>query len=199
MRLMAMKPTCAGSREHRNQPRLALSPSQLQPGRRHPPNLQVVETCQEPDPKAPVSPPGDFAQCGEALAGAAGCGGQRHLRDISGKLHLRGAGTVGENLQRCDHLRAKPSCTQRTGEHASLQSINRQPGNRQPVNRHPVNRQPANRQPLNRQPVNKQTLLLPLPRLLRSWNLSSNLRVYIPNQSRCESKCRDSNEGASKT
>ena len=79
---------------------------------------------------------------------------------------VRGAGTVGENLQRCDHLRAKPSCTQRTGEHASLQSINRQPGNRQPVNRHPVNRQPANRQPLNRQPVNKQTLLLLLLRLL---------------------------------
>ena len=120
-------------------------------------------------------------------------------RQISGKLHLRGAGTVGENLQRCDHLRAKPSCTQRTGEHASLQSINRQPGNRQPVNRHPVNRQPANRQPLHRQPVNKQTLLLPLPRLLRSWNLSSNLKVYIPNQSRCESKCRDSNEEARKT
>ena len=80
---------------------------------------------------------------------------------------VRDAGTVGEDLQRCDHLRAKPLCTQRTGEHAILQSMNRQPGNRQPVNRHPVNRQPANRQPLNRQPVNKQTLLLPLPRLLR--------------------------------
>ena len=80
---------------------------------------------------------------------------------ISGKLQLqvvRDAGTVGEDLQRLRHLRAKPSCRQRTGEHAILQSMNRQPGNRQPVNRHPVNRQPANRQPLNRQPANKQTL-----------------------------------------
>ena len=78
---------------------------------------------------------------------------------ISGKLHLqvvRGAETVGEDLQRLRHLRAKPSCTQRTGEHAILQSMNRQPGNRQPVNRHPVNRQPVNRQPVNRQPVNRQ-------------------------------------------
>ena len=29
---------------------------------------------------------------------------------------------------------------------------------------------------MNRQPVNKQTLLLPLPRLLRSWNL----RLLLP-------------------
>ena len=43
------------------------------------------------------------------------------------QLQLRGAGTVGEDLQRCDHLRAKPSCTQRTGEHAILQSMNRHP------------------------------------------------------------------------
>ena len=63
---------------------------------------------------------------------------------ISGKLQLqvvRDAGTVGEDLQRLRHLRAKPSCTQKTGEHAILQSMNRQPGNRQPVNRHPVNNQ----------------------------------------------------------
>ena len=46
--------------------------------------------------------------------------------------------------------------------------------------------------------MNKQTLLLPLPRLLRSWNLSSNLRVYSPNQSRCESKRYDSNERGSR-
>ena len=54
-------------------------------------------------------------------------------------------GFVHLEILRLRHLRAKPSCTQRTGEHAILQSMNRQPGNRQPVNRHPVNRQPANR------------------------------------------------------
>ena len=40
-------------------------------------------------------------------------------RDARGLRDRRsgGAGTVGEDLQRCDHLRAKPSCTQRIGEH----------------------------------------------------------------------------------
>ena len=64
-------------------------------------------------------------------------------------------------LQLVDHLCAKPSCTQRTGEYAILQSMNRQPVNRQPVNRQLVNRQPVNRQPVNKQranvqPVNRQ-------------------------------------------
>ena len=50
-------------------------------------------------------------------------------RDTRGLRDRRsgGSGTVGEDLQRCDHLRAKPSCTQRTGEHAILQSMNRHP------------------------------------------------------------------------
>ena len=52
----------------------------------------------------------------------------------------------------------QPSCTQTTGEHATLQSMKRQPGNRQPVNRQRGNRQPANKQSVNRQSVNRQAV-----------------------------------------